>query len=232
MDFILQNNDMIRSMSFGSFQLTRHSKVYENPATFNVSKIDQNEAIDLSLWYDCEVSGGLSKKETDDVIQEFYTKLAHKYLDLPIWSNLDREHLFLYIAHYKKSINKVADLSGLIKAIQHRKNSKKKSSRKTTPRKAAARLVIEPAPPPKMAEAVELGIQNAAAMIPFYEMLYRLEQQQGTGEPVRVLHFGDSHTASDDWAGEMRARFQKRFGDGGPGFTQAGRPFAGFRRYD
>ena len=130
MDFILQNNDMIRSMSFWSFQLTRHSKVYENPAMFNVSKIGQNDAIDLSLWYDCEVSGGLSKKETDDVIQEFYTKLAHKYLDLPIWSDLDREHLFLYIAHYKKSINKVADLSGLIRAVQRRKNGGKKSSRK------------------------------------------------------------------------------------------------------
>jgi anaerobic magnesium-protoporphyrin IX monomethyl ester cyclase len=131
MDFILQNNSMIRSMSFGSFQLTRHSKVYENPSMFNVSKIDQNDAIDLSLWYDCEVSEGLSKKETDNVIQEFYTKLAQKYLDLPIWSNLDREHLFLYIAHYKKSINKVADLSGLIKAIQRRKNSAKSSRKRS-----------------------------------------------------------------------------------------------------
>jgi nucleoid DNA-binding protein len=121
MDFILQNNDMIRSMSFGSFQLTRHSKVYENPAMFNISKIYQNDSIDLSLWYDCEVLEGLSKKETDDIIQEFYTKLAHKYLDLPIWSNLDREHLFLYIAHYKRSQNEVADLSELIKAIQNRK---------------------------------------------------------------------------------------------------------------
>ena len=31
MEFILQNNGVIRSMSFGSFQLTKHSKVYENP---------------------------------------------------------------------------------------------------------------------------------------------------------------------------------------------------------
>ncbi len=84
----------------------------------------------------------------------------------------------------------------------------------------------------QMSDAVELGIQNAAAMVPFYEMLHRLESRQEEGEPVRVLQFGDSHTASDDWAGELRARFQERFGDGGPGFTPAGRPFAGFRRYD
>jgi len=123
MDFILANNEMIRSMSFGSFQLTRHSKVYENPSLFHVSKIFHDDEIDLSLWYDCEVSEGLSKKETEEVIQEFYDKLAHKYVDLPIWSNLDREHLFLYIAHYKRSVNKVTDLSILIRNIQKRKKT-------------------------------------------------------------------------------------------------------------
>jgi hypothetical protein len=123
MDFILSNNDRIRSMSFGSFQLTRHSKVYENPSTFHVSNIFHDTEIDFSLWYDCEVSEGLSKKETDGVIQEFYEKLAHKYGDLPIWSNLDREHLFLYIAYYKRSVNEVADLSKLIRNIQNRKKT-------------------------------------------------------------------------------------------------------------
>jgi len=131
MDFILQNNNIIRSMSFGSFQLTKHSKVYDNPSMFHVSKIYRNNEIDLSLWYDCEVSGGLSKKETDSVIQEFYNKLSYKYSDLPVWSNLDREHLFLYIAHYKKSINKVTDLSVLIKAIQSRKKAINKPKKKT-----------------------------------------------------------------------------------------------------
>ncbi len=123
MDFILSNNDRIRSMSFGSFQLTRHSKIYENPASFHVSRIFHDNEIDLSLWYDCEVSEGLSKKETDVVIQEFYDKLSHKYVDLPIWSNLDREHLFLYIAHHRRSVNEVANLSKLILNIQSRKKT-------------------------------------------------------------------------------------------------------------
>ncbi|HEX7574840.1 MAG TPA: PqqD family peptide modification chaperone [Candidatus Methanoperedens sp.] len=131
MEFILSNYDRIRSMSFGSFQLTRHSKVYENPSSFHVSKIFHDNEIDLSLWYDCEVSEGLSKKETDGVIQEFYDKLAHKYMDLPIWSNLDREHLFLYIAHYKRSVNEVADLSILIRNIQNRKKTAQRSMKKS-----------------------------------------------------------------------------------------------------
>ncbi|CAG0965088.1 Bacteriochlorophyllide d C-12(1)-methyltransferase [Methanosarcinales archaeon] len=131
MDFILHNSDKIRSMSFGSFQLTKHSKVYENPDNFNISKIYKDDTIDLSLWYDCEISKGLSKKDTEGVIQEFYAKLAHKYPDLPIWSNLDREHLFLYIARYKGSNNEVADLSGLIRAIQNRKKTVNKSTKKS-----------------------------------------------------------------------------------------------------
>ena len=62
MEFILQNNDIIRSMSFGSFQLTKHSKVYENPSMFNVSKIYQDNEIDLSLWYDCDSNRRIIKK--------------------------------------------------------------------------------------------------------------------------------------------------------------------------
>ena len=134
MDFILQNNDKIRSMSFGGFQLTKHSKVYEKPSMFSVLKIYQDHGTDLSLWYDCDISEGLSKKDTEDVIREFYTELAHKYPDLSIWSNLDREHLFLYIAHYKRSTNGVADLSYLIRSIQARKKSVRKTAAKTSKR--------------------------------------------------------------------------------------------------
>ncbi|MBI4890896.1 MAG: hypothetical protein HY821_09755 [Acidobacteria bacterium] len=122
------------------------------------------------------------------------------------------------------------------------KPAAKKASTKKRP---AARSSV-PKPPPTTAEqraiatssvhnridsSVELGIQNASAMVPFYEMLYRLETTPGA-EPVRVLQFGDSHTASDDWTAVIRARFQQKFGDGGPGFTQAGHPYLGYRRYD
>jgi lysophospholipase L1-like esterase len=82
----------------------------------------------------------------------------------------------------------------------------------------------------RVADARDLGIINAAAMVPFYERLYR--QQAAAGSPLRILHFGDSHIAADDWPAAVRAKLQARFGDGGPGFIQAGRPYAGFRRFD
>ncbi len=80
-------------------------------------------------------------------------------------------------------------------------------------------------------DTMDLGIQNPAALIPFFERLHRA-QEPGTAETMRVLQFGDSHTASDDWPQAIRAPLQARFGDGGPGFVHAGRPFEGFRRYD
>lgn len=49
---------------------------------------------------------------------------------------------------------------------------------------------------------------------------------------IHILQYGDSHTASDDWVESMRDVFQSRYGDGGPGFTMAGHPFRGYRRFD
>ena len=70
---------------------------------------------------------------------------------------------------------------------------------------------------------------NVRGMVPFFEQLY---QSSKTKSPVHVLHYGDSHTASDDWPNAMRHFFQERFGNGGPGFAFAGRPFRGYRRFD
>ncbi|WP_176691601.1 SGNH/GDSL hydrolase family protein [Superficieibacter electus] len=37
------------------------------------------------------------------------------------------------------------------------------------------------------------------------------------GQSVHILQLGDSHTAADLFTGQLRQRFQQRFGDGGPG---------------
>lgn len=86
--------------------------------------------------------------------------------------------------------------------------------------RAAARTEIET----KMA-AVPAGFENPEALAGFYAAL------KGTA-PVHVLQFGDSHTASDDWVNAMRTAAQAKYGDGGPGFVQAGRPYRGYRRFD
>lgn len=51
----------------------------------------------------------------------------------------------------------------------------------------------------------------------------------GAGPIVRILQFGDSHTAADIFTGQMRALMQAKFGNGGLGFQYPGHPFAGYR---
>jgi radical SAM superfamily enzyme YgiQ (UPF0313 family) len=121
MDFILKNRQIIRSMSFGSFQLTRHSKVYENPEAFNIRMTGESEKNDLSLWYEYKAEKGMSKNETEELISGFYNDLSREYRDLQIWSNLDREHLFLYISHYKKHYGKLPNLGRLVDIAHQRK---------------------------------------------------------------------------------------------------------------
>jgi hypothetical protein len=72
---------------------------------------------------------------------------------------------------------------------------------------------------------------QAASMAPAFEQLLRLSSGQPPAA-VHILHFGDSHTAADDWTGGLREAFQQRFGDGASGFSLAGHPFLGYRRFD
>jgi lysophospholipase L1-like esterase len=71
-------------------------------------------------------------------------------------------------------------------------------------------------------------LENAAALVPFFEqILHPID-----GGSAHILQYGDSHTASDDWANTMRLAFQAKFGNGGPGFAFAGHPYKGYRRFD
>src|SRR5260370_40249979 len=113
--------------------------------------------------------------------------------------------------------------------------SKKKKYATSKKRKPAA--VIRKGPPvspkvkaeahegvfQKVASGADIPVENAAALIPFFEQLYRHQKGEMPG-PLRILHYGDSHTAADEWTGDLRAHFQEKFGDGGAGYSYAGRP--------
>ena len=114
------------------------------------------------------------------------------------------------------------------------RNSTKTSKRRRTPRppkvSAARRSASLEAVQAHLIRAATVGIINPTALVPFFERLFF--STGDTNRPLRVLQFGDSHTASDAWPGAIRKRFQFRFGSGGPGFVHAGRPFRGYRRLD
>lgn len=82
-----------------------------------------------------------------------------------------------------------------------------------------------PKPPPAS------PIFNSSVLRPFLEALGALDPAAGD-RAVRVLHFGDSHTAADYWTGRIRRRLQARFGDAGPGLVLPGKPWRGYPRED
>ena len=125
--------------------------------------------------------------------------------------------------------------------VQPAKTGARKKKKKTVARRKSV-----PKPPPVSpavrAQAIEevsmfidrtagIPIENPAAMVPFFEQLRRSKSGEAAG-PLSILHYGDSHTAADEWTGSLRTLLQAQFGDGGGGYSLAGRPFAGYRRED
>ena len=72
-------------------------------------------------------------------------------------------------------------------------------------------------------------IENPSALSGFFRALadvssgYRIE-------PVRVMHFGDSHVAADVLTAEIRGNLQRQFGDGGAGYIVPRNPMSTRRR--
>jgi lysophospholipase L1-like esterase len=113
----------------------------------------------------------------------------------------------------------------------------KKTAKKTTHKKRARVPVVSVSPAVRGAAlraisertSQPLGVlEGAGALVPFFEQLSHPQENMA----LRILQYGDSHTASDDWANQMRQDFQARFGAGGPGYTLPGHPFLGYRRFD
>ena len=113
-----------------------------------------------------------------------------------------------------------------------KKPAKKKTKRPSAPpanpaTRAAAQRKIEE----YLADSAQKAFQQPGALVPFFEQLVRLHTAADK-TPVHIIQFGDSHTAADEWTGGLRDQFRERFGDGGSGFSLAGYPFRGYRRFD
>ena len=115
----------------------------------------------------------------------------------------------------------------------------KKSVKRATPRRSVPRRSVSPSTrnearegvEQKVARGADIPLANAEALAPFFEQLHR--QQRGElAHPLRVLHYGDSHVAADEWTADIRGHLKNVFGDGGSGYSLAGRPWKSYRRLD
>ena len=67
-------------------------------------------------------------------------------------------------------------------------------------------------------------LEGATRLSHVFEALRALEDGQ-SHDDVRIVQYGDSHTASDLGAAVFRRLLQARFGDGGRGFVSMGKPW-------
>ena len=74
-------------------------------------------------------------------------------------------------------------------------------------------------------------IEHAEALDAFFQALDALKAGETIASKriVRILHFGDSHTASDFLTGHLRQLLQASYGDAGPGLLLPARPWRGYR---
>jgi lysophospholipase L1-like esterase len=126
----------------------------------------------------------------------------------------------------------------VIKTVATKKPAATTTAKKPAPRRAprssvnaATRAEAHEGVVEKVSRGAQLPVENAAALVPFFEQLYRQQHGELTG-PLRALHYGDSHVAADEWTGDIRERLQQTFGDGGSGYSLAGRPWNSYRRFD
>ena len=94
-EFLHENKDLVHSVGFGTFDLSKHTPVAKNPERWGVIPY-KNPDWDLALDYYYTVQQGLSVEEAERVFEEF-ERNHHSGWDLKIFI---REYVFLYVAKF------------------------------------------------------------------------------------------------------------------------------------
>lgn len=148
-----------------------------------------------------------------------------------------KQHLHLVLALAAAMAAYLPAVEGQTAAKSKAKSKPAPTKAKSTPAKskaAPAKAKIVPISPVEYVArsmALAVPVSNPGALVPFFEQLYRHQRGELPG-PVKILQYGDSHTAADEFTGELRALLQSSFGNGGSGFSLAGTPWRSYRRKD
>ena len=93
--FLEDNKDLVHSIGFGTFDLSKHTPVAKNPEKFGVTAY-KNPEWDLALDYYFTVKDGLSVEDAEKVFEEF-ERNHHPGWDLRVFI---REYIFLYVTRF------------------------------------------------------------------------------------------------------------------------------------
>lgn len=85
-----------------------------------------------------------------------------------------------------------------------------------------------PSSAPSLAFSATVGhLEGPSRLVRLFDALSALDDGHAHDD-VRIVQYGDSHTASDLGVGVFRHLLQSRFGDGGRGFVSIGRPWKSY----
>jgi lysophospholipase L1-like esterase len=90
---------------------------------------------------------------------------------------------------------------------------------------AAVCLLINP----PVVQSQRRGVENPGALDSFFKALDDTKRGERI-EPVRIIHYGDSHTAADILTAAIRNKLQFDFGNGGAGYLIARNPMTTTRK--
>src|SRR5450432_133696 len=89
-------------------------------------------------------------------------------------------------------------------AFQAATKKKKRTPARAAPKvTAAARAASLERVAQYLEGSAQSPMERPGGLVPLFERLYRLSSGQ-TRMPVHIIHFGDSHTAADEWTGGLR----------------------------
>ncbi len=93
------------------------------------------------------------------------------------------------------------------------------------PTASSVTVTLAPAAPALPVTEAPVGhLEHPGRLAAFFARLSALETHQAKAD-VRIVQFGDSHTASDYGTSVARAKLAARFGGGGRGFIPMGEPY-------
>ena len=135
---------------------------------------------------------------------------------------------FLGIAVGASFVAAIVLLPGCGDAVAKAKGASNEGLSRLDPAPPGAHLAEMPVEIAPATRAGAVGaLERPVAMRRFFESVARLEAGQSR-EDVRIVQFGDSHTAADIQTAVVRRALQGRFGDGGRGFVALGKPWKGY----
>ena len=99
--FLIEHRDVIHSEGTGTFSFEHNAPISKNAAAFGVSRVIEKSDNVLELYYDYEVTSGLTQQDAADMVQQFAgMKRLNKAYQYSGW--IPREHLLVMLSHHHR----------------------------------------------------------------------------------------------------------------------------------